>query len=112
MTIHYLSVAEYAVCIQHNFTTLQNELPEVDHATFMMKHVLTESDVSDIQRCSTILQKSTLLKILILKGDHACKELMVAIKLNLRREDLLPKMIEKSKDLIRGGNEMFLNMNN
>lgn len=103
--IHRLFIAEYALCIQHNFTTLQDELPEADYATTMMEHVLSESNVSDIQHCrGTIRQKSKLLKILISNGQHSCKELFNAIESNLKRTDLIQKMMNKSTDVTRRGN--------
>lgn len=105
MTIYRSFLAGHAVCIQHNFTTLQEELPETDHATTMMENLLDESNVSDIQRCScTIRQKAKLLKILILKGQDACKQLFTVIQSSLKREDLIQKMIKKNTDVISKGN--------
>lgn len=108
MTIYRSFLAGHAVCIQHNFTTLQEELPETDHATTMMEKLLDESNVSDIQRCTgTIRQKAKLLKILILKVQDACKQLFNVIKSSLKREDLIQKMIRKNTDVISRGNEIF-----
>lgn len=74
----------------------------------MMENLLDESNVSDIQRCSgTIRQKAKLLKILILKGQDACKQLINVIKSGLKREDLVQKMIKKNTDVISRGNEIF-----
>lgn len=107
--IHKLFAAENALCIQHNFTTLQDELPGADAATNMMENVLSESNVSDIESCNgTYRQKSKLLKILILNGQYACQQLFEAIHTSLRREDLIQKMINHSASIIRRGNEMLL----
>lgn len=111
ITTHRLFVAEYALCIQHNFTTLQIELPEADHATTMMEHVLSKSEISDIEHCSnTFRKKSKLLKILILNGQHGCEQLFEAIESNLRRNSLIQKMINKSEDIIRRGNKELHNI--
>lgn len=110
MTIYRSFLAGHAVCIQHNFTTLQEELPKTDHATTLLKNLLDESNVSDIQRCSgTIRQKAKLLKILILKGQDACKQFFDEIKseTGMDREDLIEKMIKKNTDVISRGNEIF-----
>lgn len=106
--MHRLFVAECTVVrIQRSFTTLQIELPEA--VLVMMEHVLTESDVSDIQRCSsTIRQISKLIKILISKGQHSCEEFSGTIEFGLKREDLIKKMIKKSDDVVRRGNNIFL----
>lgn len=109
LTIYRYSLAEHAVCVQHNFTTLQDELPEADHATTMMENLLDESNLSDIQRCrGTIRQKAKLLKILILKGHDACRQLFNVIRSGLMREDLLQKMINKNTEVIRRGTYLFL----
>lgn len=109
LTIYRYSLAEHAVCVQHNFTTLQDELPEADHATTMMENLLDESNLSDIQRCSgTIRQKAKLLKILILKGHDACRQLFNVIRSGLRRGDLIQKMINKNTEVIRRGTDIFM----
>lgn len=98
--IHYSS--DCIVQIQRSFTTLQIELPEA--VLLMMEHILTESDVSDIQHCSsTIRQISKLIKILISKGHNSCEELSWTIEFPLNREDLIEKMIKKSDDIVRRG---------
>lgn len=105
--MHRLFVAESTVRIQRSFTTLQIELPEA--VLLMMEHKLTESDVSDIQRCSnTIRQISKLIKILISKGQNSCEELSGTIEFGLDRKDLIQKMKEKSDDVVRRGNTIFL----
>lgn len=104
--MHRFFVAECTVRIQRSFTTLQIELPEA--VLLMMEHILTESDVSDIQRCSsTIRQISKLIKILISKGQNSCEELSGTIEFGLNREDLIQKMIRKSNDIVRRGNSIF-----
>lgn len=109
MFIHRLFSAEHAVCIQHNFTTLQDELPGADYATAIMENVLSKSNLSDIDSCSgTYRQKSKLLKILILNGQYACQQLMEAIKSNLKRKDLIQKMIKQSEGIIRRGNKILV----
>lgn len=107
--IQLLFVAKDALCIQHNFTTLQDELPGADAATNMMKNVLSESNVSDIKSCiGTYSQTSKLLKILILNGQYACQQLFEAIHTSLKREDLIQKMRNHSEGIIRRGNKMLL----
>lgn len=103
--IHRLFVAEDAVCIQHNFTTLQDELPGSDHATKLMENVLSESNVLDIESCNgAYRKKAKLLKILILNGQVACQQLFESIRSNLKREDLIQKMINHVEDISRRGN--------
>lgn len=105
-TRHRLIVADCIVRIQRSFTTLQIELHEA--VLLMMEHILTESDVSDIQHCSsTIRQISKLIKILISKGHNSCEELSWTIECPLNREDLIEKMIKKSDDIVRRGNTTF-----
>lgn len=101
----YINIqSEDAVCIQHNFTTLQDELHGADYATTMMENVLSESNVSDIESCSgAYRQKSKMLKILILNGQDACKQLFEAIRSSMKREDLIQKMKNHSKDISKRG---------
>lgn len=107
--IHPLFVAEDTLCIQHNFTTLQDELPDADAATDMMENVLSEVNVTDIKSCNgSYRQKSKLLKILILNGQFACQELFKAINTSLEREDLTEKMKSHSEGISRRGNKMIL----
>lgn len=97
-----INSSECTVRIQRSFTTLQIELPEA--VILMMEHILTESDVSDIQRCSsTIRQISKLIKILISKGQNSCEELSETIESGLKRKDLIQWMIRKSDDIVRRG---------
>lgn len=103
---HRTFAAEYAVCIQRSFTTLQIELQEAILPT--MEHVLTESDVSDIDHCSNRFRKiSKLMKILISKGDMSCKELFGAIAWRDKRKDLIEKMITRSDYLVRRGKSIM-----
>lgn len=101
----YINIlSEEAVCIQQNFTTLQNELPGSDHATEMMEHVLSKSNVLDIKSCSgAYREKAKLLKTLILNGQFACQQLFEAIKSNLKREDLIQKMKNHIEDISNRG---------
>lgn len=103
ITRHRLFVADYAVCIQRSFTTLQSELQETILPT--MEYVLTKSDVSDINRCSNRFRKiSKLMKILISKGQTICREFFWAIEWIEEKEDLREKMKNKSDYLVRRGN--------
>lgn len=102
----FFFIAECTLRIQRSFTSLQIELPEA--VLLMMEHILSESDVSDIQRCSsTIRQVSKLIKILISQGQNSCEELSGTIKFGLKRKKLLRKMIKKSNDIVRRGNTIF-----
>lgn len=95
--------------IQHNFTILQEELPATDCATVIMKQVLDISNISDIESCNgAFRQKSKLLKILLMKGQHACEKLISAIKYILNREDLVLNMESKSKSVINRGTAMCI----
>lgn len=95
--------------IQHNFTILQEELPDSDYATVIMKQVLDFSNISDIESCKgAFRQKSKLLKILLMKGQRACKVLLSTIKDVLKREDLILNMGSKSKALMIRGTAMCI----
>lgn len=101
-------VAEEAVCIQHNFTTLQTELPSIDLATRMMDHVLDRSNKSDIDRCGgPIRQKSKLIKIILMKGMSTCNDFVTAIDLQLKRKDLVQQMERHNDDVRRRGNHKY-----
>lgn len=104
-------VAEEAVCIQHNFTTLQTELPSIDLATRMMDHVLDRSNKSDIDRCGgPIRQKSKLIKIILMKGKFTCKNFVTAIKEQFERADLVQRMKRHNDDVGGRGNHKYLNV--
>lgn len=106
LTKHRSFAAEYAVCIQRSFTTLQTQLQEAILTT--MRHVLTGSDVSDIDRCSDRFRKiSKLMKILISKGHDTCEKLFGAIERIEGRKDLIEDMITKSAYLVRRGKSCF-----
>lgn len=106
ITKHLSSAANYAVCIQRSFTTLQIELHEAILPT--MKFVLTELDVSDIDRCRNWFRKiSKLMKILISKGDRSCEKLFLAIEWTEKRKDLIEKMITRSDYLVRRGKSIM-----
>lgn len=101
--------------IQHNFTLLQEELPEYAtscvYDTDIMKHVFDYSNISDIESCNgTYRRKSKLLKILLMKGEDACERLISTIKENLKRQDLIHKMKRKSNDVIARGTDMSIDM--
>lgn len=102
LSFFFYFVAEYAYCIQLNFTLLLDELP--DSALIIMEHVLDQSNISDIESCSgTRRQKSKLLKILLMKGELACKELFGAVKVDLKREDLIQIMTSRSAEINERG---------
>lgn len=98
-------LAEIAICIQHNFTLLQEELPDIEFSVPLLEHILDPSNISDIEVCfGTICKKSKLLKIILMKGNYACEELFHVLKSVLKREDLIQRMIKKSADIMRRGN--------
>lgn len=98
-------LAEIAICIQHNFTLLQEELPDTDYSVPLLEHILDPSNISDIEDCGgTIRKNSKLLKIILLKGNPACTELFHVLKSVFKREDLIQWMIKKSADIKRRGN--------
>lgn len=74
-----------------------------------MENVLSESNVLDIKSCSgAYREKAKLLKTLILNGQFACQQLFEAIKSNLKREDLILKMINHIEDISKRGNVLLL----
>lgn len=100
-----LFVGDGALCIQHSFTTLRKELPEIDHSTLMVESVLDDSDISDINGCDYVIrQKSKLIKIILKKGENACNTLLKAIDEQLKRDDLIIKMRSKNDYIQRRGN--------
>lgn len=95
--------ANAALCIQHNFTSLLEELP--DQITHMMEHVLTHSELSDIEQFKYFVrQKAKLLKIILRNRDNACKELFKTISLFFKRDDLIEAMYMKSAYMQKRGN--------
>lgn len=105
----HLFPAEYTDCIQHNFTLLQEELPYADLTTTIMEHMLDQSNISDIESCTgQIRQKSKLLKIILTKGKPACKELLRALEVDLKRPELIQKMNIRSAYIKARGNISYL----
>lgn len=101
----FFYVAEEAIRIQHNFTTLQEELPGIDFVTHMLKHVLSHSNISDIDRCGGVFrQKSKLIKIVLMKGMSTCEEFLKSIELILKRRDLVQQMKNYSDAVTKRGN--------
>lgn len=101
-------VAEYAVCIQHNFTTLQNELPSIDFAICKLKKILDRSNISDIDKSGgSTRQKSKLIKIILMKGMPTCGDFVTAIKEHFKRTDLVQQMEKHNVDVIRRGNHIY-----
>lgn len=73
-----------------------------------MEHVLNRSNISDIEHCNgKIRQKSKLLKILLMKGCSACKELFRAIEIDLKRKDLITTMEIKTAEKEKRGIRLF-----
>lgn len=101
-------VAEYEVMLlQHNFTTLQNELPPVDIATCTLKQILDRSNISDIERSGgSSRQKSKLIKIILMKGKSTCKDFVTAIKEQFKRTDLVQQMEKYNDDVTRRGDHI------
>lgn len=102
--ISCLFTAEYVHCTQHNFTFLQDELQVGNYyRAVFMEHVLDSPDFSDIQMCTSARRQiSKLLKALIRKGKTACKELFRIIEVDLKREDLIQEMKNRSADMRKG----------
>lgn len=96
--------------IQHSFTILQEELPDADCTAIIMKHVLDFSNISDIDSCNgSFRQKSKLLKIILMKGEPACKKLVDAIRYVLKREDLIQTMESRHNAVLNRGKIICLN---
>lgn len=102
----FLFVAVYALCIQHNFTLLQEELPYIeDEAIVIIEHIFDDSNIADVKRCTgTRRKKSKILKILLMKGETACLEFFRVLGEDLKKNDLIQRMEENSNDRIRRGN--------
>lgn len=65
---------------------------------------LDETNVSDIDHFHTAKQqKSKLLKILLMKGKPACKELFRVVDVDLNRGDLIIRMKERSGEIKKRG---------
>lgn len=72
--------------------------------------MLDESNLSDIESTTGVRRKkSKLLKILIMKGTSACKELFEAIEIYLKRKDLIQKMKSRRDAILQRGNICFIN---
>lgn len=105
-------VAEYAVCIQHNFTTLQEELPPIDVAICMLKQILDRSNISDIEKGGgRTCQKSKLIKIILMKGMPTCEDFVTAIQQKFERTDFVRKMEMHNDDVTRRGNHLYFDYN-
>lgn len=73
-----------------------------------MEHILDESNISDIECCfGARRQKSKLLKILLMKGDSACLELLRVVEVELKRVDLLQTMKKRSANIKERGIDCF-----
>lgn len=75
----------------------------------MMEHVLNQSNLSDIERLPSIRRKNAkLLKLLLLKGEYACKELMNIIPSCCNRDDLRETITKKSDEMKKRGSFFFI----
>ncbi|XP_052678854.1 uncharacterized protein LOC128159711 isoform X2 [Crassostrea angulata] len=94
-----------ALCIQHNFTLLQEELPYTDdEAIVMIEHIFDECNIADVKCCTgTRRKKSKILKILLMRGESDCEEFFRVVDEDLKRKDLIQKMKKNSDDRIRRG---------
>lgn len=100
--MYYLFVDNIALCIQQNFTSLLKELP--DQIIYIMGHVLTHSDLSDITKLKSVFrQKAKLLKTILRNRDYACKELLKTISIYFKRDDLIQTMEKKSAYMLERG---------
>ncbi|XP_062571659.1 uncharacterized protein LOC134233692 [Saccostrea cucullata] len=99
--------SDYAVCIQQNFCLLKEELPDSKDAKIMVDQMfgfLDQTNISEINSfTSARKQKSKLLKVLLMKGKPACKEIFRVVEVELNRMDLVTKMREKSAELKKRG---------
>lgn len=69
-----------------------------------MEHILDKSNISGIEyRFGARRQKSNLLKLLLMKGNSACTELLRVVEVGLKRLDLLQTMIERSANIKERG---------
>lgn len=104
-----LLLADHAQCIQHNFTLLQEELPGTDIATVTMERYSINR--ISVECCSgAIRQKSKLLKILLMKGNSACMNLLRVVEVDLKREDLLQTMKKRSANIKERGDLCFISI--
>lgn len=94
-----LFVGYCAICIQHNFTFLQEKLPDADCTTAVMDNLFDKTNHYDIDHCEgKIRKKSKLLKILLMKGNPACMDFFKVIEANLDTGNLIPIMKKRSAD--------------
>lgn len=107
--------AENVLCVQHNFILLQDEMPgtkdEIPIIDHMYKH-LDEDNLSDIKhQVSARRQKAKLLKILMMKGDRPCFELLNVFVEDLDNANLVNEMIKWSADVKKRGNSYVNHLN-
>lgn len=96
--------------IQRNFTTLLQELPNVNIIVLTLEHIFDSSEIIDINSCpGTIRPLSKLLKILMIKGKQACDELLRVIEVGFGRVDLIAKMKERNDAIERRGKICCIN---
>lgn len=100
---YILFVAQSALCMQQNFTCLQNELPDSGLMDYFYE-CLSTSNISDIDSIpNATRKKSKLLKILIMKGESPCQKLFKIIEEDMKNEKLINTMKKRSEYLkIRG----------
>lgn len=98
----HLFVDNAAICIQQNLSFLLKELP--DQIIYIIEHVLTQSDLSDITKLKSVFrQKTKLLKTILRNGDYSCKELLKTISFYFKRADLIQTMEKKSASMLERG---------
>lgn len=73
-----------------------------------MEHLFDKTNEYEIDHCpGKIRKKSKLLKIILMKGNHACKELFKVIEAKLEREELIPEIKKRSADKTTRGKYGF-----
>ena len=103
-------VAESALWIQQNFTYLQEELPPVHYMMTILGESLDSIDNYDMHDISGAMPKTAkLLKILLRKGKTTSNYFLEKIKTDLRREDMVYKMKERSMNLKERGTHRIKN---
>ena len=100
---------EHVLCVRQNFILLlenlsgdKDEIPMIDH----MYGYLDADNLSDIlHQASSRRQKSKLLKILMIKGEEPCFELLNVLENDHRNAKLLSNMEKRCEYMKKRGNQ-------
>ena len=105
-----MSIAgEHVLCVRQNFILLLENLPGDKHEIPMIDHMygyLDAVNLSDIlHQASSRRKKSKLLKILMIKGEEPCFELLNVLEDDHRNVDLLCDIKKRCAYMKQRGNQ-------